>query len=70
MMPFERVYDLYRTLSNDGRNAKVHMLSVPSMRFVPSGGMNPHFIIAFVGQILMAFVQNPEDMCKLYKSVR
>ena len=70
MIPFEMVYDLYRTISNEGRNARVHMLSVPSWRFLPRGGMNPHFIIAFVEQVIMAFVQNPEDMCKLNKSVQ
>lgn len=70
MMPYEMVYDLYRTISNNGQNPLVHMLSVPSMRLLPSGGLNPHFIIAFVGQILMAFVENPEDMRKLYKSVK
>ena len=70
MIPFEMVYDLYRTISNEGRNARVHMLSVPSVRFLLRGGMNPHFVTAFVGLVIMAFVQNPEDMCKLYKSVQ
>lgn len=70
MMPFEMVYDLYRSLSNEGRNPLVHMLSVPAMRLLPHGGLNPHFIIAFVGQILMALVENPGDMRKFYKSVK
>lgn len=69
MMPYEMVCDLYRTLSNDGLNPLVHMLAVPSMRLLPHGGMNPHFIIAFVGQILMALVENPEDMRRIYKEV-
>jgi len=70
MMPFEMVYDLYRRVSRNGQNPQVHMLSVPAMRLLPHGGMNPHFIIAFVGQILMAFVENPEDMQRLYKRVK
>lgn len=70
MMPFEMVYDLYRTLSNEGQNERVHMLSVPSMRLLPNGGMNPHFIVAFIGLIIMAFVENPEDMRKFYKCVK
>ena len=70
MMPFEMVYDLYRMLGDGGQNGKVHMLSVPAMRLLPHGGLNPHFIIAFVGQIIMAFMENPADMGKLYKSVK
>ena len=70
MIPFEKAYNLYRTISNQGRNPLVHMLSVPSMRFIPNGGMKPHFIIAFVGQIIMAFVEKPKDMRRLYKSVK
>ena len=67
MMPYEMVYKLYRTLSNEGQNPLVHMYSVPAMRLVPHGGLNPHFIVAFVGQLLMACVENPEDMRKFYK---
>jgi len=67
MMPYTMVCDLYRTLSNDGQNSLVHMLSVPSMRLLPHGGMKPHFIIAFVGQLLMALVENPEDMRNFYR---
>ncbi len=70
MMPFEMVYDLYRMLSRDGQNPNVHMLSVPSMRLLPHGGLNPHFIVAFMGQIIMALVENPEDMRTFYKSVK
>ena len=70
MMPFEMVYDLYLTLSNEGQNPNVHMLSVPSMRILPHGGLNPHFIVAFMGQIIMALVENPEDMRTFYKSVK
>ena len=70
MIPFELAYNLYRTLSNEGQNPLVHMLSVPAMRFIPNGGLKPHFIIAFVGQIIMTFAENPEDMRKVYKSVK
>ena len=70
MIPYELAYDLYRTLSNEGQNPLVHLLQVPSMRFLPNGGMKPHFIIAFMGQIIMAFVEDPEDMRRLYKSVK
>jgi hypothetical protein len=47
-----------------------HMLAFSSMRLVPHGGMNPHFIIAFMGLLLMSFVENPEDMRRLCKTVR
>ncbi len=70
MIPYAEAYKLYRTISRDGRNPLVHMLDVPSMRFIPSGGLKPHFIIAFVGLLLMALCENPEDMCRLYKSVQ
>jgi len=70
MIPYEEAYNLYLTLSRQGQNPLVHMLAVPSMRFIPSGGLKPHFIIAFVGQLIMAFFENPEDMRRVYKSVR
>ena len=70
MMPFEMVYDLYRTLGNEGKNSLVHMYSVPAMRLLPHGGLNPHFIVAFVGQLLTACVENPEDMKRFYKIVK
>jgi hypothetical protein len=47
-----------------------HMLAFPSMRLVPRGGMNPRFIIAFMGLLLMSFVENPEDMKRFCKTVR
>ena len=70
MMPYRFAYEQYRAISNDGKNSYVHMLNVPAMRFVPRGGMKLHFIIAFMGQIIMAFVENPEGMKKIYKSVQ
>lgn len=70
MLPYKYAYDQYRAISNQGQNPLVHMLAVPSMRLVPHGGMNPHFIIAFMGQMMMAFVENPEDMRRLYKTVK
>ena len=70
MLPFKYAYDQYRAISNQGQNPLVHMLAVPSMRFVPHGGMNPHFIIAFMGLMMMAFVENPEDMKRFYKTVK
>ena len=70
MMPYLFAYEQYRAISNDGKNSYVHMLNVPAMRFVPRGGMKLHFIIAFMGQIIMAFVENPEGMKKIYKSVQ
>lgn len=70
MLPFKYAYDQYRAISNQGQNPLVHMLAVPSMRFVPHGGMNPHFIIAFMGLMMMAFVENPEDMKRFYKIVK
>ena len=70
MIPFEKSYNLYRTLSNQGKNSKVHMLSVPNPGFLPDTGMSPHYIISFMAQIFMAFEENPEDMRLRYKSVR
>jgi hypothetical protein len=70
MVPYEAAHNLYRTISNDGRNPLVHMLAVPAMRFIPNGGMRPHFIIAFVGLLIMALYENPEDMRRPYKSVQ
>ena len=70
MVPYEAAHNLYRTISNDGRNPLVHMLAVPAMRFIPNGGMRPHFIIAFVGLLIMTLYENPEDMRRPYKSVQ
>lgn len=70
MLPYKYAYDLYRAISHQGQNPFVHMLAVPSMRLVPHGGMNPHFVIAFMGQMMMAFVENPEDMQRLFKTVK
>ena len=69
MIPFELAHNLYNLISNGGQNPLVHMLAVPAMRFLPNGGMKPHFIVAFMGQVIMSFVENPEDMRRLYKSV-
>ena len=68
MLPYKYAYDQYLAISNNGQNPMVHMLDVPSMRLVPHGGMNPHFIIAFMAQIIMAFVENPEDLKKVFKA--
>lgn len=69
MVPFELAYSLYRTISNQGRNASVHMLSIPSFGDVPTGGLDPHFIISTLVQIEMACVEDPEDMLQLYQTV-
>lgn len=66
MLPYRYAYDQYLAISNHGQNPLVHMLAVPSMRLVPHGGMNPHFIIAFMGQMIMAFAEDPEDMGKIF----
>ena len=70
MMPYRFAYEQYLAISNNGQNPNVHMLNVPAMRFVPRGGMKLHFIIAFIGQMMMAFAENPEGMKKIYKSVQ
>ena len=70
MLPYQYAYDQYLAISNNGQNPNVHMLNVPAMRFVPRGGMKLHFIIAFIGQMMMAFAENPEGMKKIYKSVQ
>jgi len=70
MIPYRLAYNLYNTISDGGRNPLVHMLAVPAMRFLPTGDLKPHFIVAFMGQVIMSFVENPENMRRLYKSVR
>lgn len=70
MLPYKYAYDQYRAIGNQGQNPLAHMLAFPSMRLVPHGGMNPHFIIAFMGLLLMSFVENPEDMKRFCKTVR
>ena len=70
MMPYDMAYKLYRTVSNQGKNPNVHMLSFPLPGFIPTGGMMSHLVIAFLIQIYMALKENPEDMRALCKSVK
>ncbi|MBR3405827.1 MAG: hypothetical protein IKG92_02870 [Bacteroidales bacterium] len=70
MIPYEEAYRFYLIASQQKQNPLVHMLTVPSMRLIPKGGLKPHFVVAFVGQLLMALAENPEDMRRLYKSVK
>ena len=70
MMPYEHAYSLYRTISNQGKNPLVRMLSIPFPGFIPTGGMMSHLVIAFLIQIYMALKENPEDMRALCKSVK
>lgn len=70
MMPYEMAYKLYRTVSDQGKNPNVHMLSIPFSRFIPTGGNLKHMVIAFLIQVLIAFKEKPEDMRRLYKSVK
>jgi len=46
------------------------MLSIPFPSFIPTGGMMSHLVIAFLGQILLSFEENPEDMQRRYKTVK
>ena len=68
MIPYKEAYRLYLRISNDGKDPSVHMKDVPSVRFIPAGGLNPHFIIAFFILMYMAFSENPEDMRLLRNS--
>lgn len=70
MIPYEEAYRFYLIASQQKQNPLVHMLAIPSMRLIPKGGLKPHFVVAFVGQLLMALAENPEDMRRLYKSVK
>ena len=70
MMPYEQAYKLYRTISNQGENHNVHMLSVPFPNFIPTGGMLSHLVIAFLEHVLMSLEENPEDMRMRYRSVK
>jgi hypothetical protein len=70
MIPYELAYQLYRTVSDEGKNPNVHMLSIPFPSFFPTGGMKSHLIISFLGQVLLSFEENPEDMRLRYKSVK
>jgi hypothetical protein len=70
MIPYEQAYQLYRTISNQGKNPYVHMLSVPFPSFISTGATLSHLVIAFLGQVLMSLEENPEDMRMRYKTVR
>lgn len=69
MIPFELASSLYRTISNLGKNDNAHLLVVPSIGNVPTGGMDPHFVIAFFIQVEMACAKDPEDMQLIYRTV-
>lgn len=70
MLPYQYAYNQYLAISNNGQNPNVHMLNIPANRFASIGGMKPHFIIAFMAQVMMAFAENPESMQRLYKAVK
>ena len=71
MIPYYIAHNVYQTLSNQGKNRNVHMLSVPAFKIIPRKGMSPHLIIAFMVQVNMAFAgENPSDMTRLYLPVR
>lgn len=70
MLPYQYAYNQYLAISNNGQNPNVHMLNIPANRFASMGGMKPHFIIAFMAQVMMAFAENPESMQRLYKAVK
>ena len=70
MLPYQYAYNQYLAISNNGQNPNVHMLNIPANRFASMGGMKPHFIIAFMSQVMMAFAENPESMQSLYKAVK
>lgn len=70
MLPYQYAYNQYLAISNNGQNPNVHMLNIPANRFASMGGMKPHFIIAFMAQVMMAFAENPESMQSLYKAVK
>lgn len=70
MIPYEIAYNVYSTISGQGKNADVHMMSVPFPRFIPTGGLNAHLVTAFLMQVYMSLVQHPKDMFRLFKSVR
>lgn len=69
MIPYEVAHNLYLTISSQGQNSKVHMMSVPFPRIMPTCGMNPHLVISFLVQVYMAFAKEPADMYRLFKSV-
>ena len=70
MIPYELAYNLYRTLSNEGQNTKVHMMNVSSLGDFPTGGLNTHFVISFMVQIHMACMRDPSDMLLIYNPVK
>ena len=70
MLPYQYAYNQYLAISNNGQNPNVHMLNIPANRFASMGGMKPHFIRAFMAQVMMAFAENPESMQRLYKAVK
>jgi len=70
MLPYKLAYELYRIVSDRGKNPNVHMLAIPLPSFIPTGGMLNHLIIAVLIQFYIVFLENPEDTRRLYKSVK
>lgn len=71
MIPYYTAHNQYLTLSDQGKNRNVHMLSVPAFKMIPRKGMSPHLVIAFMVQVNMAFAgEDPSDMTRLYRPVR
>lgn len=70
VIPFAYVEKNYNTLSDYGNNPNVMLAEVGSIGNQPIGGFDPHFIIAFLMQINMACVEEPEDMMKVYKPIQ
>jgi hypothetical protein len=65
MIPYEMVHNLYNTI----KNKNVHLMSVPYPKLIPGGGMHKHLVVAFMVQVYMALVENPEDLYQAFTPV-
>ena len=70
ILPYRMAHKLYLTISDQGKNPNVHMMSVPFSSAMIIDGMSPHFVMAFMVQVYMALSENPTDMYQLYKPTR
>ena len=70
IIPYECVEMLYNTLSDNGANPDIHLANVPPVGKDDFGGFDAHFIIAFIMQLQMACMKEPEDMMKIYTPVK
>lgn len=68
LLPFKYAERYARLLSENGSNPNVHLLEVSSVG-IDTKELDPHFIIAFLMQINMACMKEPEDLMTVYRPI-